>query len=139
MRRCIRCTQWKEESEFNIRNEERGYLQSVCRSCQQQDSRDRYANDKESVKMSNRTSRIKARDQAKKFVQEYLSATSCADCGETDIEVLTFDHLKDKRMNISDMVSQGYGVRSIRDEIGKTEVTCFNCHMRRERRRRNST
>ncbi len=68
MRRCIRCTQWKDETEFNIRNQERGYLQSVCKSCQQEQGKERYMNDPDNVKEINKTSRQRARDEAKRFV-----------------------------------------------------------------------
>ncbi len=39
-------------------------------------------------------------------------------------------------MNVSDMVAQGYRIESIRRELEKTDVICFNCHMRREQKRR---
>lgn len=54
MRRCVRCGEEKEEIEFNIRNLERGYLQSVCRDCQQKDNRERYANNKDRVREINK-------------------------------------------------------------------------------------
>jgi hypothetical protein len=139
MRRCIRCTDWKDESEFNIRNQQRGLLQSVCRDCQKQDGRDLYANDTERVKEINRSSRQRARDEARSLVYEYLSQAICADCGEKDFNVLTFDHVRgQKKMNVSDMISQGYSLESIKSELEKTEVTCSNCHMRREQKRRGS-
>ena len=139
MRKCVRCTEWKDETNFNIRNQERGLLQSVCSSCQQQDSRDRYANDPEYVKERNRLARQKGRERARLFVFQYLSQKPCADCGETDTEVLTFDHVRgNKKYNVADMVQQGLGLENIMREIGKTDVVCFNCHMRREQKRRRS-
>ena len=39
-------------------------------------------------------------------------------------------------MNISDMVTQGYAIETIKAELKKTDVTCFNCHMKREQKRR---
>ena len=139
MRKCIRCTQWKDESEFNIRDTRKGYRQSVCKDCQQQDSRDRYANNTHGVLEMNKQSRQKSKSLAKQYVFEYLSHNSCADCGERDIEVLTFDHVRgEKKWNIADKVQHGYSVETIAAEIAKTDVTCFNCHMRREQRRRGS-
>jgi len=140
MRRCIRCTDWKDESEFNIRNTERGYLQSVCISCQQKDSRERYAKDTEYVKERNKLSRQKGKERAKQIVSDYLSSRFCIDCGESDPVVLTFDHVSgEKKYNIADMIQQGLGTENIMREIGNCEVVCFNCHMRRERRRRESS
>lgn len=94
-------------------------------------------NDTNNVKKINKTSRERARDEAKHFVYEYLCQKSCEDCGERDVSVLTFDHVRgEKKMNIADMISQGYSVASIENEVGKTDIVCFNCHMRREQRRR---
>ena len=139
MRRCIRCADWKNESEFNIRDAKRGYLQSVCITCQQKDSRERYANDTEYVKERNKLSRQRGKERAKQIVSDYLSSRSCIDCGESDPVVLTFDHVRgEKKYNIADMIQQGLGTENIIREIGNCDVVCFNCHMRRERRRRES-
>ncbi len=78
-----------------------------------------------------------AKQRAKQFVIEYLSKNPCADCGESDLEVLTFDHIKgEKKDAVANMVKQGFSIRAIALEIAKTEVVCFNCHMRREQNRR---
>ena len=139
MRTCIRCGEAKDDLEFSIRNKERGYLQSVCRTCQQQDSRNRYTNKTDEVLEMNKQSRQKSKSLAKQFVFEYLSQNPCVDCGERDVEVLTFDHVRgEKKWNIADMVQHGYSVETIAAEIAKTDVTCFNCHMRREQKRRGS-
>lgn len=132
MRKCIRCKKEKDESEFNWRSKDR-LLQSVCRDCQQEMAKERYRNDQENVKEINKTSRQKARDEAERFIYEYLSYSVCMDCGEYDFTVLTFDHVKGKKkMNVSDMVSQGYSLSAIKAEIELCEVVCSNCHMRRE-------
>lgn len=39
-------------------------------------------------------------------------------------------------MNIADLASDGHSTKRIANEIEKTEVVCFNCHMRREQARR---
>jgi len=78
-----------------------------------------------------------AKQRARQFVHEYLAQRSCADCGEKDNEVLTFDHISgEKRDNVSDMVRQGFAIKTIALEIEKTDVVCFNCHMKREQARR---
>lgn len=137
MRLCIRCGLKKDESEFNTRNFLKGYLQSVCRDCQRQDGRDRYATNTETVRQINRSSRQRSKELAQEFVTAYLLSHPCSDCGERDIAVLTFDHVRgSKKGNISDLVRGGYSIKTIEEEIEKTEVTCFNCHMKRERKRR---
>lgn len=77
------------------------------------------------------------RDEARQFVTNYLSSHPCVDCGQNDPLILTFDHVRGtKKMNISQMVNQGYSLQAIQDEIGKCEVRCASCHMRIEKLRR---
>lgn len=77
-----------------------------------------------------------ARNKAREFITSYLSDHPCVDCGETDPIVLTFDHVRgEKRDNISSMVSQGLSMETIKAEIAKCEVTCFNCHAIRTQKR----
>jgi hypothetical protein len=136
LRKCSRCG-WKDESEFNLRDAKKRILQSICRGCQRELGRTRYANNKKNVLEINRQSKQKAQVRAAIFIQEYLSSRYCVDCGESDMAVLTFDHVKgEKKYYISDMVTGGYGIETIKGELEKTETVCFNCHIRRERRRR---
>jgi hypothetical protein len=41
-----------------------------------------------------------------------------------------------KKMNISQMVNQGYSIEAIQKEISVCVVRCANCHMRIEKQRR---
>lgn len=79
---------------------------------------------------------VKIKDKrklARAFVWDYLSHSVCVDCGEYDPMVLQFDHVKGKKkMEISQMVAQGYSIEAILEEIAKCEVRCANCHQRRE-------
>jgi hypothetical protein len=129
---------WKPKSEFNMRDKERGLPQWDCRDCQQKRAHDRYANNRNRVKTINRVSMLNAREENREYVFQYLVKHPCKDCGESNPQVLTFDHVKGvKNGNISDMVNNGKSLQMLKDEIGKCEVVCFNCHMRRERRRDN--
>jgi hypothetical protein len=68
-------------------------------------------------------------------VQGYLLDNPCIDCGEPDIAVLEFDHVRgEKRANISTMVQNIVRWDTIRSEIEKCDVRCANCHRRRTRR-----
>lgn len=53
------------------------------------------------------------------------------DCGETDPVVLEFDHIRDKRGDVTQMISGGLLWDTVEAEIAKCEVRCVNCHVRK--------
>lgn len=67
----------------------------------------------------------------REFIVEYLKNHPCVDCGEADIVVLDFDHVKDKVLDISHMMQQKWSLKKIQIEIIKCEVRCANCHRRK--------
>ena len=69
---------------------------------------------------------------------DYLRDHPCVDCGEDDIVVLEFDHLRDKVSAIATMISSREPWWRIEAEIAKCEVCCANCHRRRTARRAGS-
>ena len=110
--------------------------QSICRDCQRLQGQEHYERHTEKVRAKAAVSKKKAREEAERFIYEYLSYQTCADCGEYDFSVLTFDHVRGKKkMDISSMASQGYSIEAIQAEMTKCQVVCFNCHMRRENER----
>jgi len=75
-----------------------------------------------------------AKAEATTQLIEYLRGHPCVDCGETDIVVLDFDHLRDKAAGVSDLVAAGARWERILVEIEKCEVVCANDHRRRTAR-----
>ena len=137
MKQCARCKQWKDEEAFNWRWKEKGVRQSVCRTCQVGDRKEWYDAHAETEKARTLNIKRKARTEAERFVYEYLSYSTCKDCGEYEFAVLTFDHVRGKKKkDISRMASEGYSIEAIKAEIRLCEVVCSNCHMRRESERR---
>ena len=77
-----------------------------------------------------------ARQRAREFIAAYFATHPCVNCRESDPIVLTFYHVHgDKRNNVADMVRDGLGVESIKAEIEKCDVVCFNCHALRTQER----
>ena len=136
MKRCARCGEIKDDDDFNWRYF--GIMrQSICRECQRLQRREHYERniDREKARTYQVTKR--RREDAQRFIYEYLSYQKCVDCGEYDFSVLTFDHVRGKKKKeISRMIADGDSVDAILQEIAKCQVVCSNCHMRREQQRR---
>lgn len=61
-----------------------------------------------------------------------MKSNPCVDCGENDILVLEFDHVRgEKKFNISTRIATSTRWETIKSEIDKCEVRCANCHRRK--------
>jgi hypothetical protein len=68
----------------------------------------------------------------KEIVNDHKRKHPCVDCGEKDIDVLEFDHVRgEKKAAIGVMVQEGYSVDMLLKEISKCEIRCSNCHRKR--------
>lgn len=134
---CRTCKTWKPNSGFYYRDAERGLLEYDCIECLKSHRRNSYANHRETTRASNDDWTRRAVETAQEYVYNYLLAHPCADCGNNNILALTFDHVRGaKKGAVSEMVSVGRFIETIKAEIRKCDVVCFNCHMRRERTKR---
>jgi transcription elongation factor Elf1 len=70
----------------------------------------------------------KQKQQYKKKLAEIKQTSGCVDCGESNHIVLDFDHLSNKKYNVSRMIHDGFSWAAIKKEIAKCEVVCANCH-----------
>lgn len=131
-KQCSRCRQWKPLGAFNRRSTAKDGRQAACRECNRQYHRDNW--DRHMGQIRSRRKRVRQENQAKLWA--YLASHPCVDCGMADPRVLDFDHLRDKRGNIS-RLRYSYDWVVVEAEIAKCEVVCANCHRIRtyERRR----
>lgn len=74
------------------------------------------------------TRRYRERNRA--FVTEYFHSHPCVDCGESDPDVLEFDHIAGKVMEVSRLLASA-SLDRLMEEIERCEVRCANCHTRR--------
>jgi hypothetical protein len=126
---CSRCEKWKDiDSDFSSKGGSR--KQPYCKSCQSEYQKVYYrANQKAQVARCNKRRNEQVRQNQEKIIV-YLLEHPCVDCGETDIVVLQFDHVRDKKhLEIGRMMT--YPWRRIQEEIAKCEVRCANDHTRR--------
>ena len=71
-------------------------------------------------------------------IDQFVSAMSqpCTDCGVPyPYYVMDWDHIKDKKFNVSRMGSLG-SEKLILEEIAKCELVCSNCHRERTHKRK---
>lgn len=111
-------------------------LQTWCRACfaevNARNYRPYYARERDRI-----TDRMREhRADIRRRLIEYLLEHPCVDCGETDIVVLEFDHLRDKTADVASYANGGRSWQLIAAEIAKCEVRCANCHRRRTAERR---
>ena len=136
MKTCTRCGIAKPIAAFATRRKERGTLQSWCRDCHRAYAAERYERfTPEQRARKNRAARERQR-QLRGRVWAHLASQRCADCGESDVLVLEFDHRGGKRACVADMVSNSAPWDEIQAEIAKCEVRCANCHRRQTAARR---
>lgn len=94
-------------------------------------NREYHAKNKAAQYVRVRRNKLKTVADNQQRVGAYLSEHPCVDCGEADIVVLEFDHVRgDKVRNISEMVVRGWSMKTIQEEIDKCDVRCANCHRR---------
>jgi hypothetical protein len=138
-KKCYTCGETKELTEFNKNKGRKDGLNSICRECSKARSKQYYAENREHHKKETLKRKAAQLETNRRFVYDYLLENPCVDCGETDPVVLEFDHLPgcDKKYLLSEMVSGGYAVETIKKEMEKCDVVCANCHRRRTAKRGN--
>lgn len=102
-----------------------------CRSCNKEQQQKWYKNNREMQCEKVTKNKKKNKEENRNFVLEHLQNNPCKMCGESDILVLEFDHLSNKKNNISEMISGGHSLETLKKEIEKCQVLCANCHRRK--------
>jgi len=140
VKRCSRCKKYKFKWKYNKNRRKKDGLQHQCRPCQHE-----YHNNKWYPK--NKDKRVKSvkdykwrkrEENYRRVVKEYF-INGCVDCGEKNVRVLEFDHVRGKKRKVgkkglegvSYMIRHGYKWKTIKEEIDKCEVRCRNCHKER--------
>jgi hypothetical protein len=133
---CPKCEQYKNPiTEFNKKH---GQPQSWCKECNRKRARQYYADNREEhiAEIKRRNAKLLKRNQ--KWLIKYLLRHPCVDCDEANILVLEFDHLRDKKEQLSKLIRRVVSVDRLKEEIAKCEVVCANCHRIRTSVRNNN-
>ena len=130
---CQACKECKPEEEFSFKSKALGKRHTHCRQCQQTYKRNHYERNKQEYKARSALAKTRSIKRNQRFILDYLAFHPCIRCGDPDIMVLEFDHLRDKIKAVSQLALDGCSIQRIIDEIAKCEVLCASCHRRRTR------
>lgn len=81
--------------------------------------------------VSKKSKKKKKIDEKRRRIFDFLCNNPCSSCGETDPLVLEFDHLSDKKTDISKLIRSTCSWRQLKVELDKCVVLCSNCHRRK--------
>ncbi len=133
-RKCARCGVTKALKEFAGVGNKSGKIDCYCRSCRAEYGREHYeANRERYIDLAQRR-KDELREINYQLLLKFLRAHPCADCGESDVLVLEFDHVGEKSFGIATALRDRLWP-DILVEIGKCDVVCANCHRRRTAQR----
>lgn len=126
---CYTCKEDKDNSQFAVKNKEKGTYNKICKSCKNDYNQKWYQDNKlehkNRVKNNNRQYRKKLREFLNK-----IKNVPCKDCGGRFPPVcMDFDHLDSskKELKIGSLVSSPTE-EMLLAEIVKCEIVCSNCH-----------
>ena len=134
MKVCARCQRLKVAAEFNRNGRRKDGLQHYCRSCHRESVTQSQRTHRDAFLKRQRCYNNRKRDEFRRNIFVYLKAHPCVDCGEADVIVLDFDHRRDKKHTISQLVYSNKSWEEILGEIEKCEIRCANCHRRKTAR-----
>jgi hypothetical protein len=105
---------------------------------QEIDRRRRLSNKTPQGKARHRFHNQQTRNKKYKVISDYLASHPCVDCGNSDVRVLQFDHVKGKKLGtISNIIRVKHAMSALLEEIAKCETRCANCHLIRHWRKLN--
>lgn len=133
-KRCSRCQQEKCLKCFSKSAKNSDGLSYVCKECHKKYLREHYAANKSYYVEKANVRKEWVLEELHNLILDHLETHPCVDCGETDPEVLTYDHVRGvKKDSVANLVRCGYKWTTIKKEIDKCDVRCWNCHIRRTR------
>ena len=132
-KKCSRCLSHLPLTEFH-RSVKYGkpYTYAHCKQCQRAYVQQHYLDNRDTYVAKAKRHKKKAIGIVREKLAAYLKEHPCIDCGEPDLVVLQFDHVKgEKKTEVSRLVTAGFPWETVEVEIRKCEVRCANCHTRK--------
>ncbi len=127
---CPGCSQERDiETDFSWKNKAKGTRQRWCKLCQAEANSHHYQNNKDVYLDRAKSRNTRFNNENKQKIYTYLLEHPCVDCGQADVRVLEFDHVRgNKSASITRLLGRAVSWETIETEIAKCEVRCANCH-----------
>ena len=129
MKTCVRCNEEKPFTAFPPNNKRGVGYHARCRSCVTEALKEW----KTAHPGWEKIRQQKRRDSRRDILIEHLLAHPCVDCGEKNLKVLEFDHIKErgeKSFAIAEFAGN-FGIETLHKEIAKCDIRCANCHRKK--------
>lgn len=125
---CIKCKVEKEDIKFHFKNKKLQTRNGTCKICSSKYKKKHYRNNRKKYieKAQERNTIIREENRQKIF--NFLSSKHCADCSESNILVLEFDHKDPEKKNFNVTSCLDSSWKTILKEIIKCDIRCSNCH-----------
>lgn len=122
---CGKCKKDKPIDSFWVRRKNgKVHRQAWCKPCASERRTEYFKANREKESVA----RKKHQKVMAVWYREILSMCWCKDCGEDDIRVLCYDHVRGKKKdNVSNMIYRN-SKETVLKEVAKCEVRCLNCH-----------
>lgn len=126
---CSKCKTEKNISSF--RKKTPTTYRSWCIDCKREYDRqwkqDLFAKDENALKVHLERN-AKQREVKTKILKDYLSTHPCLKCGETNVNVLDFDHRNPEEKDLSVVELINRSTDRMINKISKCDILCGNCH-----------
>jgi len=131
MKTCTgKCKKNLLESEFNKNRSKSDGLNTICKQCSRDRSRQYYKDNKKTHIgiVGERNKRVRQKNS--RWLSKYKHEHGCciSGCNENESCALDFHHIGKKKKLVSSLVRCGYSLERIKHEISQCVVICANCH-----------
>lgn len=138
MKTCVKCGAEKPLEDFYRRALMADGRNNICADCMAKYNKSRYET-RPRYRQQIRDNNTAKLDILRRYVYDYLLMHPCVDCGEADVVVLEFDHVRGEKIRaVAAMIGRQVSIATIDAEIAKCDVRCANCHRRKTAERAGS-
>lgn len=126
-KKCSKCKQELEFSQFRWRNKAKGVLHSQCKNCEKQVDKIRYKNS--FTRQNSVLTRAEQQKENNLFIVNTLKAKGCAKCGEKRLYLMDFHHVNSEdKVNTIAHMTKSASKETLLNELDKCIILCSNCH-----------